>query len=517
MGDNMFEKFTDKFKKKTDSEAANIQPPENTQESISDLTTKNLKAALSKSPDFKFRQIFINDDEKLPVTLVFLDGMVDSALISDFIIKPLFWENKFSEIKSLDEAYKLIEKGVLHYAAQDKADNLDKVIGDIISGQCALVFDELKKAFIFDTKGFEKRAISEPTNENVTKGPKDSFSENIRVNTATVRRSIKSKNLIIENMVIGKQTNTPVSIFYMENIVNPELLRNVKERLSKINIDKLLSTSVLEESLSGNNTTLFPQVRATERPDSFCSCLLEGRVGIIADELPIGLIVPGTFAQYLQAPEDFARNSLISSLTRLMRYILMLSTLILPGFYIAVTTFNPELLPTDLVVSIAGSKQDVPFTTPVETLLMLLAFEVIYEAGIRMPKNIGSTVTIVGGLIVGQAAVEAKILSPAVVIVIAVTAIASFTMPSQDLSSALRIWRFILAIAASIMGQFGLMIGLLVLLLRLCRLELFGIAYLAPMTSSKKNVLQDTLFRLPFSKMKYRPDEMEVINKRRVK
>jgi len=488
---------------------------EKPQENSNDLTSSNIKKLLSKSPDIKFREIFINDDKNLPVTMIYIDGMTNPMYVSDFILKPLNQEDKFCDVKNLSDAYKLIENGAIYFAAQIKSDVLTEVINEILSGASVLVFDELKRAIVFDTKGYEKRAIIEPTSENVTKGPKDSFIEVLRVNTSTLRAKIKSKNLVIEQTVVGKQTATPVSIIYMDNIANVNIVNAVREKLNGLDVDNVLSPSYIESALSSNIYSVFPQVKATERPDVLSADLLEGRVGVIVDGIPLAFVVPTTFIQLLQAPEDYSRNFIVSSLVRMLRYDLLFLTLTLPAFYIAVSSFNPELLPTDLVISIAESKIGVPFPSFFETLLMLLAFEVIFEAGLRMPKNIGQTVSIVGALIVGQAAVQAKIISPAVVILIAFTAIASFTMPNQDLSNAVRVWRFILAICSSILGLFGLIIGLIVMTYNLCKLEVYGIPYLSPLVSSKERILDDTLIRFPIKFMKLRPDELNVKNKKR--
>lgn len=497
---------------KKDEETDDEQKPNTANE---DLTIANIKSNLGKSPDVKFKEVLISNKKSLPATLVFIDGLVNNAYISDFILKPLVQEEAFEEARVLDDVYKLIKDGMLYYASQSEAKDLNEAIQEILLGSAVLVLDELKKAFVYDIKGAEKRSITEPTSENVIKGAKDSFVETFRVNTASVRRKIKSPHLVIEQTIVGRQTNTPVGIVYMDNIANSKLVNDVKNKINGLNIDRVVTTGFIEEALTNDNSSTFPQVKSTERPDTFCADIVDGRVGVIVDGLPITFIVPGTFIMFLQAPEDYSRNFVVSTIIRLLRYSLLLITLVMPGLYIAITSFHPEMLPTDLVLSISSSKLGVPFPTFFETMLMLVAFEILFEAGLRMPRSIGQTVSIVGALIVGQAAVEAKIISPSVVIVIAFTAIASFTMPNQDLSNSLRIYRFLIAIASSILGAFGLMMALILLTLRLCKIETFGIAYLSPLVSSKDDILADTLFRYPSRAMKYRPEELNVKNKRR--
>jgi spore germination protein KA len=303
----------------------------------------------------------------------------------------------------------------------------------------------------------------------------------------------------------------------MKNIVNDSLVQEVKKRINDIAVDNALTASYFEGFLVDNKNTPFPQIMYTERPDRFCSNLLEGRVGLIIDGMPIAFIAPGTLAQFVQAPEDYSQHFLVSSVIRYTRYTSLFITLLLPAFYISITTFHQEMIPTELTFSIVAAKQGVPFPMFVEVLLMLIAFELLVEAGLRLPFIIGQTVSIVGALVVGQAAVEAKLLSPATVIIVATTAITSFIMPSQDLSNALRLWRFGLAIVSSIIGMYGLTMGLFLLIYQWCKLDTFGVPYLSPFIGDEKIQLQDSLFRLPLTTMKQRPTSLDVKNKQRMK
>lgn len=482
-----------------------------------ELTAGHIKTVLEKSKDVYFRQMHIGEDMKLPITIVHVDGLSDYSFISDYILKPLIQEEDIRKASTEKEVIQLIDHGMVYFPTLKIRTCINQCLSDIIRGSVAVVFDGSHTAITFETKGFEKRSITEPSAENVIKGSKDSFVETIRVNTATVRRKIKSHNLVVDEMIVGKQTSTPVSIIYLENITNQHIVEEVKKRICNIEVDNALTVSFVEEHIIDKKLTAFPQVLYTERPDKFCSSIVEGRVGLIIDGIPSAMIVPCTLLQLLQAPEDYSQNFITSSIVRLLRFILMVTTLFLPGFYIAVTTFHHEMIPTELALSIDASKEGVPFPSFIEVFFMLAAFEVLVEAGIRLPRSIGQAVSIVGAIVVGQAAVEAKLVSPAIVVVLAITAIASFTMPNRDLLNALTLWRLIIAICSSIIGLFGLSVGAILLLYHLCSMEVFGVPYLTPFVSNDAQQLEDTLFRFPANLFKYRPMSLRDKNMKRQK
>ena len=482
-----------------------------------ELTLKNVSAILAENSDLVLRHIRIRNNPLLEVTLVYVDGLVVQDTISDLIIKPLMQQEQFDSCKNQQEVVNLIAAGNVYYAAIKRREKIGELLNDILTGSVALIFDSLNLAVTFEAKGFEKRSISEPTGENVIKGAKDSFVETIRVNTATCRRKIKSPNLVIEETIVGKQSLTPVAIVYMKNIINKELVKEVKQRLDNINIDRSITSGYIEEFIIDNKNSTFPQVLSTERPDKFCTNILDGRVGIIIDGTPIAFIVPATLIMFTQAPEDYAQQYIISSIIRYMRYTAMFVTLLLPGFYVCITTFHLEMIPTELAISIAASREGVPFPMAIEVFIMLAAFELLVEAGLRLPKTIGQAISIVGAVVVGQSAVQAKLLSPATVVIIALTAITSFTMPNQDFSNALRLWRLLIFLLASLIGIFGLTSGLLFLFFHWSQMETFGVPYLSPFVSDEDKQLQDTLFRFPLNTMKYRPKILDTKNERRMK
>ena len=308
--------------------------------------------------------------------------------------------------------------------------------------------------------------------------------ESLRTNTSLVRRRLRAPELKIAEVIAGRQTVTPVDILYIEGITNPDLVAETKRRLAAVDTDELLQTSSLEELIVDEVDTAFPMIAYTERPDRFCAGLVEGRVGVIVDGIPLGYLLPGTVGQFFKTGQDRAQNWVAASFLSVLRYLCMLLSLFLPAWYVAAVNFHPEMIPARLAWSISEAKTDVPFSTIFEVLIMLLAFEAVQEAGLRLPGAIGQTASILGGLVVGSAAVEASIVSPVVLIVVAIAGIAGYTVPSQEFAAALRIWRFGLAIAASLGGLFGVMALAAVLVYRLAQLESFGVPYLTPFAAS---------------------------------
>jgi len=499
-----------------DSSKKHINEVDKLYSTSTEVTSDNLRSILGNSSDFNCRMLLIRDKPEIPATLAYIEGLVDSKVINDSILKPLTQNSMFDLCQNEAEASSLVSNGAVHSSSLKVVTNMKDLIDDMMSGNAALIFNSEKTAFTFAAKSEIYRTIAEPTGENVIKGSKDSFIENMRTNTALCRLKVKSPYLEIEEFAVGKQTKTKVSMLYMKSIAADKLVNEVRRRIKSIDIDKVLIPGVLEEFIVDNKYSTFPQILYTERPDRFCSSLVDGRVGIIMEGMPLTYIVPGTLLQFFQTPDDYSIQFIVGSTLRLLRFIAMFLTLVLPGFYICITTFHTEMLPAELAFSIVASKEGVPFPMFVEVLILLIAFELLVEAGLRLPKTIGQTVSIVGALVVGQAAVEAKILSPATVIVVAITAIASFTLPNQDFSNAIRIWRFMLVIFSSIIGIFGLTFGLIFLIYHWCSLESFGVPYLDPFVANEDEQLQDTIFRFPISSMKKRPSGLNTKNEKRM-
>ncbi len=481
-----------------------------------DVTTANVRAILADSGDVVYQVHYINGDRSLPVTVVYLDGMVNTKLVNDDILKPLTQERILGEANGFDHLLEQIQHGTVYHASRKIQTRLDEVLKDIITGFVALIFDREKIAVTFDTRGYEKRAITEPTNENAVKGSKDSFIEVLRVNTSIIRRKIQTPYLRIKESIVGRQSKTQVAVVYIENLTNENLVREIFERINSIQTDSILSSGFIEEYITDKRRSPFPQILYTERADKFCSYILEGRVGLLIDGMPIAYVMPAPITLFFQAPEDYAYHFIISSFIRLLRYIACFITLFLPAFYVSITTFHQEMIPTVLAVSIIRSKMEVPFHTVASIIGMLTAFEMLLEAGIRLPKAIGQAVSIIGALVVGQAAVQAKLISPVAVIVVAVTGIAGFTIPNQDLNNGFRIFRMIFVIAASIAGLYGLSLASIMLVYHLSTIETFGVPYLSPFVANDgKDLVNDTIIRMPLPFMKKRPENLKTTNKQR--
>lgn len=504
--------FKHKSKEKTKKDIVYNEEPEISE---LELTTANLKMLLQHSSDIVFRELYINGNENLPLTIIFVDGIIDSKLVDDDILKPLTQEMRLSQSKKVEDIIDLMEHGTLYHASRNTRDRIQDCIRDITGGFAALVFDRAKKAITFDVKGYEKRAITEPSNENVNKGAKDAFIEDLRTNTATIRRKIRTHNLVIKEMKIGRQSHTSIAVVYIKGLTNEKIPEELMKRLEKINTDAVSSPGVIEEGIIDNKNSPFPQVIYTERTDKFCANMVEGRAGVLIDGFPVTYIVPGTFGSFLQAPEDYSQNYIVSSVIRALRYIITLVTLFLPGLYVSVTTFHQEMIPTELALAIIASKEGVPFPSFVEVIFMLTAFEVLIEAGLRLPKTTGQAVSIVGAIVVGQAAVDARLVSPAVVVVISITAISSFAIPNQDLSNALRLWRYLFVLISSAIGLYGLSMGGIILLHHLTKMEVYGIPYMAPYAGQENKQMEDSIFRFPFSAQYKRPIGLKTINRKR--
>jgi spore germination protein KA len=480
-----------------------------------EITLQNIKSILSDSGDVKYQDFYLKGWSH-PIAVVYIDGLVNIKVVNDDILKPMSQEKALSDAKSFSDVMKLIEQGVVYHASKKTTTSLGDILNDVLSGSVALVFDSEKKAITFDVKGYEKRAITEPTTESAIKGPKDSFIEVLRVNTTLVRRRIRTPYLRIRELTVGRQTRTAVAVVYIEGLTNEQLVAEVCKRLNAIDIDSVISAAYIEEYIIDKKSSLFPQIVNTERSDKFCIHLIEGRVGIIIDGLPVTYVVPATINMFFEAPEDFAFNYYLTSFIRLLRYSGALITMLLPAFYIAITTFHHEMIPTVLAISIIRSKMEVPFPTVTSIFGMLLAFEILLEAGFRLPRAIGQAISIIGALVVGQAAVQAKVISPVAVIVVAVSGITGFIMPNQDMAYAIRLFRLVLVISASVAGLYGMSLVFFLLIYHMNTIETFGVPYFTPFVANEgKQMLEDTLIRLPLPFLKKRPFSLRTYNKKR--
>lgn len=376
-----------------------------------------------------------------------------------------------------------------------------------------LFLEGYQTCIVASTRGWRDRAVSEPQSQTVVRGPRDSFTETLRTNTALIRRRIKSPKLWIESQQIGEFTKTDIALVYIDGIADEQVIQEVKERLSKIDIDGILESGYIEELIQDEDYTPFPTMHNTERPDSVAAGLLEGRIAILVDGTPFVLMVPALFIQFFQAAEDYYQRADISTLIRLMRYMAFFLALLTPSAYIALTTFHQEMLPFALLISIAAQREGVPFPAIIEAFIMEITFEILREAGVRLPRAVGSAISIVGALVLGEAAVQAGLVSPAMVIVVSITAISNFVSPVYDMAIAVRMLRFILMVLAATFGLFGIILGLILMILHLCSLRSFGVPYMTPMAPFVKRDQKDVLIRRSIKKMKTRP---KLINEKNI-
>jgi hypothetical protein len=473
-----------------------------------------VEAVFQDCVDFHRREVFLHGDPKRQVTVCYVDGMTRSERLNDYVLRPLAQDQMLAD-RSLGEVFQLLEKGALYNLSVERREDMDSVVFDLIDGRCAIFFPGERAVLTFSVSTEEKRSVGEPENEPAIKGARDSFVESLRTNTSLVRRRLRAPELRVREHIVGRQSVTPVDVVWLEGIADPDMVERVDHRLDEIDIDGVEAAGNLEEYLVDAWHSPFPRLPFTQRPDRFCQGLLEGRVGILCDGLPMGWLAPGTITEFFKTGQDRSYHWMVASMLSLVRYGCAVLTLLLPGLYIALVTFHPEAIPAKLAQSIVAAKQEVPFSTVFEVLIMLLAFEVLQEAGLRLPSPIGATVSILGGLVVGNAAVEAHIVSPAVLIAVAIAGIAGYTMPSQDMAGALRLWRFLLAVLASVAGLFGLAMGCAALIYHLAGLESFSVPYLAPFTAGTETRQgHPNLIRLPLPWMKWRDGAVHTDNRR---
>ena len=428
-----------------------------------------------------------------------ISQFVDKALIDEAVLKPI--AANIDCIKDSNDILDIIKNGRIYHLDAKVETDVDKIVSSILSANFVLVCGN--EAYIFNAVGFDKRSVDKPESETSVKGAKESFIESSAINVSLVRRRLQTDRLKVLEEEIGEETKTKVNIMYVEGIAKEDIIELVKERVKNIKVPSIVSVSDFEEHIVDRKYSIFPQIIATERPDKVAANLIEGKVIIMVDGFPTAYIAPSVFAMFMQASEEYSVNYFVSSFIRTLRYACIFIATLFPALYIAITTFHHEMLPTTLAESIIQSKQNVPLPAFLEIIIMLIAFEVLLEAGVRMPKTAGQTVSIIGALIVGEAAVNAKFVSPIVVVIVAISAICGFVIPNRDLANAIRLTRLGLVIVASMAGFFGMSIAVIVFFYYLSSLESFGVPYLKPFTSSDgKNVLADTIFREPINKSK---------------
>ncbi|MED1723347.1 spore germination protein [Brevibacillus parabrevis] len=443
------------------------------------------------------------DKRDTDCAIVFLDGMVDRNIISEFIITYMTNPQIPVDLPASNEL--------------ESTDGLRQVIRNVLSGTAVLMRNGESKAYLNNTRGWDRRSVDEPQTESVVRGPRDGFCETLCVNSALIRFRLKDPNLRVRHMVIGQRTQTDIYVMYIEGIAHPPMVQEVLARMEKINVDSILESGYIEQLIQDRRWSPFPQIQNTERPDKVVANLLEGKVGILVDGTPFALIAPAVFSQFYQSPEDYYERFYIATLLRFIRIISITIALLLPSLYIAFSAFHPEMIPSRLVIAMAAGRSTVPFPSLVEALFMELAIEILREASVRLPGPIGPTIGIVGALVVGEAAVSAGLVSPVMVIIVAVTTIGSFASPSYSAAIAIRMLRFPVMLLAGMFGLYGIMLFLIVILIHLSSLKSFGVPYMSPLSPLNLRGMKDLFIRAPHHLLRTRPTMFHVHDETRMR
>ncbi|OCT12312.1 hypothetical protein A8709_31260 [Paenibacillus pectinilyticus] len=468
---------------------------------ISDQLQDNyqeLSAIYNKCHDVHFHTFTIGQTTK--AFIVYVEGLVDIDLLNKDVLDRLLQETKDEWNYSVKDLSTLISISNITEIIR-----MDDLVSCLSLGSVGLFVQGVPSCFALGIPRWEKRGIDEPSAESVVRGSREGFTETIQINTSMLRRKIKSPAMKMIPYTIGLHTQTSIFVVYMEGIARESLIEEIHQRISDIQIDGILESGYIEGLIEDSPFSPFPQIQVTERPDVVCAALLEGKVSVLVDGTPFALIAPATLFSMLQSPEDYYQRFLIGTLIRWMRYVFFLTTLLLPSLYIAILTYHQEMVPTSLLLSVAKSREDIPFPALVEALLMEISFEALREAGVRLPKQVGAAVSIVGALVIGQAATSAGLVSAPMVMVVAITGVASFMMPQYTTGIALRMLRFPIMFLSGMLGLLGLMLGFIVIVIHLCSLRSLGVPYLQPLAPMKKNEMKDVLIRAPIWSMRRRP------------
>jgi spore germination protein KA len=486
--------------------------------SVTDNSSIKLEKSLQKNINM-FRNLFKNDetvifrefDSRQNVNLKFcaisVNGMIDKTIVDEYVIQPLM-EADYGSIKYTGKASTqniidiLLKKVVVNVDVRITA-NLEQAIGEMVYGDTIILIDGVQELLIADTKGWAMRAVEEPSSERAIKGPREGFNESIITNTSLIRRRIRNPELKFEFNDIGVKTKTKICICYINGLANDKIIKELKTRLNKIDFDGILYSQTIEEFIKDAPLSIFNTVGYTERPDVVAGNLLEGRIAVICDGTPFVLTLPFLFVEYFQFVDDYDNNYIFSTLNRLLRYLAFFLAVSVPSLYIAVTTFHQELIPTPLLLSIANARTGVPLPTVVEAFAMLVGFELLREAGVRLPQPAGQAISIVGALVIGDAAVNARLVSAPMIVVIAITVISSYLVPKM--AGPFIVLRLIFLILGGFIGLYGYLFGIIGVFIYLMSIRSFGVPYTIGVGIIKPEMLKDTAVRAPWWYMKLRP------------
>ncbi|SDZ67671.1 spore germination protein KA [Evansella caseinilytica] len=464
---------------------------------------ERLMQVFGASNDIVLREFSFGHEGKMQGAVLYVEGLANKLLINESLIKPLMYDIHIFEGRLEVTTLEAVKSCMISLGGVEEATTLESVVDACLSGDAVLIIQGFEKALVLNTKGWEDRGVEEPKTESVVRGPREGFTENLRINTSLLRRKIKNPNLTLEPLKIGKKTKTDVCMMYLKGVVNPRLVEEIRRRLNRIDTDAIMESGYIEQFIEDAPHSIFPTVANSEKPDVVAAKILEGRAAIIVDGTPFVLTVPMLFIENFQSAEDYYSRPYFASLIRMLRFGCYGITILAPAIYVALTTFHQELIPTPLLFTLASSREGVPFPAMLEALVMLVAFEILREAGIRLPRPVGSAISIVGALIIGESAVAAGLIGAPMVIVVALTAVSSFVVPAQTDSES--ILRYIFLFLAGVMGGFGVAVGMLGLFIHLAGLRSFGAPYLSPLAPLSVHDQKDVFIRAPLWAMLTRP------------
>lgn len=444
--------------------------------------------------------------------LIFIESITDTKRIQDFIVRPLL-EDCLRDGER--ELIRRIADGAVIPIQATAASGPEEAVRLVLDGNAALVVDDRWPAFLFPITSYKGRSVPEATNEMVIIGPQEAFVENIQTNLSLIRHKLKHPDFKTLKFEIGEYTQTSIYVVYIHRLVDTEVLDTVMRELDSIRTDSVIGVSYIAELMNGQPFSPFPTIQYTERPDTLAASILEGRIGIMVDGTPQALLAPVTFFSQMQSPEDYFQNYISATWIRWVRYFFAIASFLIPSFYLAITTFHPEMIPATLLVTISAARENVPFPLMVEVLIMEMTFEALREAGIRIPRPLGQTVSIIGAIVIGQATVQAGIVSAPTVIVVSITGIASFVIPHFELGLAFRLLRFPLLLLGGTFGLFGIILGLFVMFWHMTMLKSFGVPFMHPIAPFVLKDWKDVLIRTRWSLMNRRPDSYGSESKRR--
>ncbi|MGG0175972.1 spore germination protein [Gottfriedia acidiceleris] len=465
---------------------------------------QNINSELQYCADLIVREFEVGESKKRKLALIHLQGISNGDTISQFVVDPILHKWKNSNIDSLNDInfFNEMKENTFDVPLVKTENEWNNIMMAVLNGDTVIFIDNQLKVLLIDTKGGQFRSVSESTGQTIIRGPKDSFTESIATNMSLLRYRIRNNHFKMEMLKVGDVTNTNVVLSYLDGKVDKELLNSIRDKIENIKINGVLESIYIESLIESKPYSPFPTVMDTERPDVIAANILEGRVGLLVDGSPIGLVLPATLPMFFQSPDDYNQRYIVGTFLRFLRFTAFLISLLVSAFYLALITHHRSMIPTPLLVSLAAQRESVPFPAIVELLLMEFAFEIIREASIRSPRVLASTVAIVGALVIGQAVVQAGIISTAMIIFVSITGISSFTIPNYSVAASARLLRYLFILSAGVAGLYGIALMFLFWLVHLNTIDSFGVPYLMPISPLSFRDNEDLLIRLPRKDLK---------------